>query len=761
MEETKLIQDILAKRAEDAILINKRIAFLERLIAQIMQFDMFRATIIDKDGKLKEESVFASTLIGKPEMITSIAQVSSNTVIGEINKQLDILKNLKIRFERKSIAIQVFGLAGSGKSTFIKNITDLSDDVIPTSGVGMHCTGAASFIYNSDKFEARAYCYTKRQVLDIFNKILKKVLINNGLAESSLDSFSDIESFSPAAFGLDENDLEVKGLLRYKKHYSLICNDIERAFDNGGYIMLSKPSEIKMYVAQHNGYGTEMYNHYLAVEKVEIYTKFKYEKAGQIVLMDSVGLGDATNDASTEINMYKAIAESSDAVIYLYSPKPQGGWRGDEKMVFSRLNDLLFKDRAKKERRLDSKALFLCLNKRETETWNNAKDCNDMATMCRSRDEFNRPETVLIVDASKQSDTVNHVLVPVLNQLRENLSRIDAWLMEEAEKNGEIVYDEYLEFMRRLSAVLLAGNSADELDRFDILFRDLFDRDMKNVISNVLESAKKQRGAPIEDLRRRLRSLSNDDALHSYVEELTPSILDAVDHNELFFDIYHRSSLTLRHNVPNKFRSIDSALVGYVEQNKESILEMFISEGRLNRIVTKQEDQSVINWCKKLLKTLITEETYPHLYRSISAFLSFKIDVDGFLIFRIIKHLDVFENLTIRNIPKEEQVNAVKYHLLQRLQNAMSKIRPELDDFLSDPNEAVLFNLEEFYIAVFEYAKCVSEMKSLYRRYRQIIWREEYEASQKETEAFKEWADIRDALRSFDDRSCFTSKPEL
>ncbi len=91
----------------------------------------------------------------------------------------------------------------------------------------------------------------------------------------------------------------------------------------------------------------------------------------------------------------------------------------------------------------------------------------------------------------------------------------------------------------------------------------------------------------------------------------------------------------------------------------------------------------------------------------------------------------------------------------------MSKIRPELDDFLSDPNEAVLFNLEEFYIAVFEYAKCVSEMKSLYRRYRQIIWREEYEASQKETEAFKEWADIRDALRSFDDRSCFTSKPEL
>ena len=102
----------------------------------------------------------------------------------------------------------------------------------------------------------------------------------------------------------------------------------------------------------------------------------------------------------------------------------------------------------------------------------------------------------------------------------------------------------------------------------------------------------------------------------------------------------------------------------------------------------------------------------------------------------------------------------MKYHLNQRLQRALGNIRPELDNFLSDPHAGVLFNLEEFYVAVFEYPECISELRSLYRRYRQIIWREEYEVNRKESAAFKVWADIRDTLRTYDNRGCFTSLPE-
>ena len=759
-EEIQIIKEILAQRKIDAEIINTRISFFENLLAQIEKFDILKSSITDKDGKLKEESVFASTLAGKPDMVASIASVDSSAVKSKINEQLRTLRTLKVRFERESIAIQVFGLAGSGKSTLIKNITNLSDEVIPTCGVGLHCTGASSFIYNSDKFEARAYCYTKEQILNIFNKILKQVLSDNGRPEATISSFSDIESFNPAEFGLDNNDLEVKGLLRYKDHYSLICDDIKTAQENGGFIQIHKPSDVKLYVAQHNGDGSIKYFHYLAVEKVEIYTKFNYENAGNIVLMDNVGLGDVTNDTSTEMNMYKAIAESSDAVIHLYSPQPQGGWRGDEGMILSRLNELLYIDKSKTEQRLDPKALFLCLNKRETPTWNNSADCTEMAEKFKDPAKFNRSETVLIVDASSQNDTITSVLIPVLNQLRKNLGQIDAGLMKSEEKNGAVVYDEYCDFLNQISAVLLSGSSADELDMFDGLFRDLFDQDMKNAALNALDKTKDQRNAPIKELRNRLQSLSNDDAVRSYVEDLTPSIQDAVLHNEQFFDIYRRASLTLRHNVPNKFRSIDLQLANYVEQNKEEILGMFISEGRLDRIISKQDGQSMVSWCRKILKTFITEDTYPHLNKSINSFLSFKIDVDGFLIFRIIKHLDVFEEIAVRNISKNEMVNAVKYHLNQRLQQAMGNIRPELDNFLSDPNEAVLFNLEEFYVAVFEYPECISELRSLYRRYRQIIWREEYEVNRKESAAFKEWADIRDTLRTYDNRGCFTSLPE-
>lgn len=164
------IQQIIKReRRGDCHLLRRRL-HLSILFAKVNSLDSLISEI-KCQCEIKKGSYYA-ILASDPGMELRLQNVSTEdtrTAITELQRELI---RLKIRFSRKSISLQVFGMAGSGKSTFIQSVTGLDNDVVLASEGG-HCTGVSSFIYNTDHFRARVYLYTESEMLALFNKNLE------------------------------------------------------------------------------------------------------------------------------------------------------------------------------------------------------------------------------------------------------------------------------------------------------------------------------------------------------------------------------------------------------------------------------------------------------------------------------------------------------------------------------------------------------------------------------------------------------------
>ena len=118
----QLISNIIARRNERVSPIAAKIEFLCKLQADLVKYNGLRSRIIDEKGELIEDSPFAPQLIRHPEMLSNIRYATTETLDVFIDEQIVRLERLQKRFARQSLSLQVFGLAGSGKSTFIQSV---------------------------------------------------------------------------------------------------------------------------------------------------------------------------------------------------------------------------------------------------------------------------------------------------------------------------------------------------------------------------------------------------------------------------------------------------------------------------------------------------------------------------------------------------------------------------------------------------------------------------------------------------------------
>lgn len=752
-----LISKIISERNKKVALIDAKIAFLHRLQEQLKGYGQLRAQIVDSNGEMIMGSPFASQLAKHPEMVSTIFYADESKLEEHISQQEIALQRLKQRFARKNLSLQVFGWAGGGKSTFIQSVSGLNDDVILTSA-GDHCTGASSFIYNAEHFKAEVFFYSKQEMVDIFNAILHLVLKQHNKPEQTISTFAQIKDFTPSMYGLQNDDPDITMLLRYAQHAA----DIEQLIDahcTEPCLTLTDKSEIKRYIAQHDGSlssenGHTQYYNYLAVKYVNIYHPFPYSEAGDIVLMDTVGLGSAVNDVATEQNMYQAIADNSDAVVLLYSPKAQGGWRGDESALGKQLNRLRFVDDERKVARVDAKCLFLLLNKRCAPTNNNQIDCEEVLN--KFKNELHRQETILVADLKNRNESNDRALKPMLQQLVDNIEAIDSQLASEVSNTGKMLYDELVAFVRSVSSVLVSLPEANMDKQFDHLFRELFDREIKNAMNGLLEDAVEQRMLPSSDLAVQLAKLSNNDSVTSYLEGVKPIIKEGITYNEPFPVIYLKAAVMLRHAIPNRFRNVDISLAEQIEARKARVYDMLATTGRLSALVKKDDSMTSAEWMQKFMDIIVDKEECPAFAKCIEDLMNFTISVDGFLLYRIIKHLDNFDKIRLSaDVAKDKIMDTAMYHLRMRLREAFTDIQEEIRDFTITPNESVFYNIEAFHLSLCLLPACREELYYLYKRYRQQIWRGEMENIQAATLSFEEWQNMRDTLETYMQESMF------
>lgn len=767
----KIINDILEKRRNHISAINAQIDTLNFTLKNLEDYSNLRNSIIDSEGNLKGDSKFPY-LIKYPNVVASIYDADPNILYPVIKEHIIRLENLKKRFSRKSLTIQIFGGAGSGKSTFIQSITNLDNNVV-MAAEGDHCTGTTSYIRNieENRFEARIYPYTRYEILNIFNDALKEALKEKHLKEVSISSFDDIENFNLQEVGLDVKDYAVS---HYITNYSIIKSVLNQLDEEGlldeennrKYIRIEKPDNVQQFVAHHNDYECndsryKTYQKYLAVKFVRIFTKFKHDKAGQIELLDSVGFGDKATKSLVEKSMYQSIAENCDIVAIICSPFK----RSDVDTASEIMDKAHFEgDLPDRTERISEKCLFLILNNDKRPSRNNTEYCNYSKSVWtngknpKADSPFHRTETVLCADLHDSQETEDNVLIPILQQVTQNLPYIDESIKKNVNEKTIELQKVYNSFVQKISNVLIVRpNKGGGHGGFDKRFRELYEVELRKELESIVESAKSGINKPAASLARALKVKCNDNSISNCIKEIEPDIkqINPASTPADWLVAYEKIASKLAHLIPTMFKDIDIDLNENMAKRKASVFDSLYDTGRLNVLIKKKDDSSkpgyinTLEWASKLNETIITETEYPILHNIIHELLTFNISIDGLLLFRIIKHFDELldgDKAPDPNRLKKDGYDAIRFYLKRNLEKSFDKIKPELENFTVAPNEAIYYALDTFSYNFLHHPDIELECRSLYEQFEKQVWKRELEEIGDQEFAFDEWRDMRNKL---------------
>lgn len=778
------IKQIIQKRKERRLpLIEEKIVFVDSLLQRVNNLDSL-ITEIKNQCEIKRGAYYA-ILAANPGMELRLQNVSTEDTRTAITELLRELTRLKIRFSRKSISLQVFGMAGSGKSTFIQSVTGLDNDVVLASEGG-HCTGVSSFIYNSDHFEARVYLYTESEMLALFNKNLEALekRFNPTVTPTLLHNFHEIQNFKVENVGLPATMDGRLSVMKYVDNFTLISNlisghdangqplqDFRQDADGRKYIQITDATKVQQWVAQHNGHHTSdpeyvAYLNYLAVNRVDIYKKFLCEDAGDIVLMDNVGLGDASNDVSTEQHMYQAIADNSDAVILLYQPKPNSGWRGEEDSINGRLNNIRFKNAYQGIERMDVHELYFLLNERNTPGFDNSKDCPEVVKAFRAQ-PYERKETILIANAADKESTRKKAIEPILSQLMEHLDEIDARMIASVNTLGQRVYSTYKILNDSVSSVISGEmkQGTNELRKF----RELYHNDLtfSNELKKLDQKYYTDRNKPCP-------------AVKNNIEKVIASLIQLIDLPSMIIEdvkkgdkstnqILEKYCKIFRNRIYKAYDNVNSnVLVPLQERLKSEIITVLFNNARLGRIPLTEyavEDGASVNWLQTFINEKVDKTLYPFLNNALNFVLDYKISIEGLMEYNVAKCLDTLDKnspafrpmTSLNGLPDEVQAKKIWSEIVSRASLIQIAMQGWKDDFSLIPSHSFYACISMFRdMLVDDTNTAISEeLYNFYSENRMSIWRKEFASIAQEAEAFGKWNENSSALAEMCKKNSF------
>lgn len=780
----KKIQCIIAKRQERRLpLIEEKIAFVDSLLQKVNSLDSLISEI-KCQCEIKKGSYYA-ILASDPGMELRLQNVSTEdtrTAITELQRELI---RLKIRFSRKSLSLQVFGMAGSGKSTFIQSVTGLDNDVVLASEGG-HCTGVSSFIYNSDHFEARVYLYTESEMLALFNKNLEALekRFNPTVTPILLHNFHEIQNFKVENVGLPATMDGRLSVMKYVDNFTLISNlisghdangqplqDFRQDADGRKYIQITDATKVQLWVAQHNGHHTSdpeyvAYLNYLAVNRVDIYKKFLCEDAGDIVLMDNVGLGDASNDVSTEQHMYQAIADNSDAVILLYQPKPNSGWRGEEDSINGRLNNIRFKNAYQGIERMDVHELYFLLNERNTPGFDNSKDCPEVVKAFRAQ-PYERKETILIANAADKESTRKKAIEPILSQLMEHLDEIDARMIASVNTLGQRVYSTYKILNDSVSSVISGEmkQGTNELRKF----RELYHNDLtfSNELKKLDQKYYTDRNKPCPAVKNNIEKVIT--SLIQLIDLPSMIIEDVKKGDKSTNQILEKYCKIFRNRIYKAYDNVNSnVLVPLQERLKSEIITVLFNNARLGRIPLTEyavEDGASVNWLQTFINEKVDKTLYPFLNNALNFVLDYKISIEGLMEYNVAKCLETLDKnspafrpmTSLNGLPDEVQAKKIWSEIVSRASLIQIAMQGWKDDFSLIPSHSFYACISMFRdMLVDDTNTAISEeLYNFYSENRMSIWRKEFASIAQEAEAFGKWNENSSALAEMCKKNSF------
>ncbi len=726
------------------------------------RLELVNNTVLQLDTVCREAAsgkshVFSSILKQQPEIMEKLRTVNTKVFHECYSTTQETLKGLQTRFFRKHIHISFVGRAGQGKSLVMQNISGLSGNVIPSSD-GSDCTGAKSIITNrqGDTVSAEITFYTQNEYLDVVNKYLYAIFDNNCYEVNSLAAIS----------ALKEKHLEQQIMPDAQKQawYTQLEKYIEHSsevFPLLGTVKTVPVEEIESYVAQYSSTDKEKkYYSYLGVKVANILCSFPCEQCGQIILVDTIGLGATAIDIREQ--MLETVGNDSDVILLMTRPDSQRP-RVEQADI-----DIVTEIGRRVGVDYTRNMLFWIINRVSSGTGRNVdgipdilKDLNRMP---------NLPVAGLLeVDCKDRDSVENNLLLPVLEQLSENLPEMDRILMEKAETQLYALYQEYHKIAEQAGLAIQA--SVDPHIHRE--FKDYIDKTYKKMTNTLRELY----------LNESYGKLRNETcaSLKEGVEQKLKNILSCVPSKEQVMELlnegdinqtnaYEISTDRLRLAIINDFLELNTVLHGLAVEMKRAVVHILASEdqGKLGALVAAPPEDAD-EWLAELSERISDYPKYGLISEALHKLMEFDLRMESFLIYPVRSSLDVID-ISLVNSPalrgtlkdKESLADDLIFWLEHNIEIVHKNIRKELEPLYRYPNSAMWAVIKDFYDRIV-YARdeevnhidVKRAWEYLYDDHIHLIWAKEYNSYNASKGVADEWGAMVKAIHQYDDKNVF------
>lgn len=725
--------------------VNDKIEFLNKLKKVLENYESFRSSALSQI-EAKNGDYFTLSL-EDPTFEQKLSSASSENLQKKIDAALKKLCELQIRFNRDTINISVVGRAGQGKSRLLQSISGVDNAIIPADSGG-DCTGAKSVICNDlGPLRAIIHCYTEAELLEQVQKYLDELDYGR-----TLGGVSQIPNIDINALG------EKEMTNRQESYYNRLCTYVNKysvyAELLGTEKSINNKDEIRKYVAQYLLDGTAVY-YFLAVKEVQIFTPFNYADAGQIMLVDTIGLGDTS--IGLRDKMIDTLINDSDAAILLRRPDPErDGVREEDNDLYDMIN-------ARTKGRDLSKWLFYVLNIYA----NNEKSGNNLyEQLTRKLGKTLKAAFLEKIDCADKEAVEVKLIVPMLELLSTNLTSVDNSLMSSV---NEILTECHADFFSLCNKVqsLSESNFKKDLNTgglFDTLYdndlglaRLLAEYNMKykdhDMICEEIDAQVKKSIAKI------VSACPEHDTIVSALKSGTLGAHPSI--------VYENMSDHYRADISDIFDEINrSTIVNLQEGLKNDIINILRSAdgGMLNAVPVNTETNilSEADWLNAFISQRLTD--FPLIQAAFENILNYRLNIEGMLEYyvnRSLEYLDPeekgkFAPIDFRDAEnKEEEADLIEQGLLAAARLSANTLIDLIKDLLKIPYNSFYARTRKLREAIIYSKEGERELKNMYREYATYIWRDRFAAVATKQVAMKELNDIIDSMSQYRTKNLF------
>lgn len=786
----KINEIIKTRETERLPKITEKLHSIEKVSDVVKRLEKFQQELLEQE----QLGIDNLLLEHAPEVASTIKGLELSKTLRRVEELQKELKRLEKRFSRKSIQITLIGYARKGKSKFLQSVSNLGDDVIPTSS-DTDCTGAISVIENNDgPFQMEVEYYTIGEFLDSVSITLSDIL-GRKIYVRSLEELATYKN-CPEIVASKKNKVKsfyddyLKHIENYRDCFSenapRIFSDKTRVIEYVAKYRIIKgdedvPKEYDCYEQEKVGDITKVFfNKFVAVKSAYIKTKFEYEDAEGIVLTDTIGLGNKYTGEADEHKMYEVLINDTDAAIFNLKIDPSGN-----SDIPKEQTDVLDRVYSKLENYSPEKWIALNLNHygREYGEFKTDSDYNMYLNRCKKtcekikEEEFGKEGTkkplayCMYVNNNDKDDVRENMIRPVLGIIRDNIDEIDKNSMVQCDNIAKSLYYEYNSICESIGRAI--GKIKTSNPNFEKTFRQNYKAlPLRHALKLYVDELYKNKDVACEDIINEIKPQIREIMGYVPSQEIIEERMLSMEGGHLS-SVYHSFCDDVTAKILSSFKEVSaSAILKVKEKVQQDLALILFNEGKLGclKLKTVSNMEPSLDW----MRAFCNEKLNGHkvLSSAIKSVINFQMNIEGFLYSKCIMACQELQNSNIQ-FPKNYSIKEGAEFIWSEIRSSVRSLRRRLEvefgittegtsllDSTKTPETSMpnllVWCMADTFMKEFLNTNDGDNLKDFYSEYATVIWKEEIKLQENLADATNGIMQLNNDLNAYCEQSYFT-----